>query len=136
MQVNHASEQKGSRERSSLATGSLARLEAEIEQFFATATREEIETLLKKSKFDYYNKIGTDILPPREAPENGALLALLTPDMDCYSAVIIARRYIEGGKAESAIALLRSEADKLRGHSPELYAFLANAAGEPHLGAH
>ncbi len=56
--------------RCALAACSLARLEAEIEQFFATATREEIETLLKKANFDHYNKIGTDILPPREAPEN------------------------------------------------------------------
>jgi len=53
-----------------LGTCSLARLEAEIEHLFATATHKEIETLLKKANFDHYNKIGTDILPPREAPEN------------------------------------------------------------------
>lgn len=56
-----------------VATGSLARLEAEIEHFFATATHEEIETLLKKADFDHYNKIGTDILSPRKAPENNKL---------------------------------------------------------------
>ena len=44
--------------------------ESEIERFFATASKEEIDAQLQKANFDYYNKIGTDILPPREAPDN------------------------------------------------------------------
>ncbi len=53
-----------------VATGSVASLEAQIEHYFRTATDEQIEALLKKANFDFYNRIGADVLPPREAPQN------------------------------------------------------------------
>lgn len=89
-------------------------LAQEIENFFKTASKEEIEELLKKSKFDEYNKIGAPIILPDD--ESNIRFGLcLQKDKPFVDAVLdtfdeqeeIRRREREAFKAE--IKKLREE---------------------------
>lgn len=49
---------------------------------------------------------------------------LAREDLSCYSVVIAARREVSAGHFDAAMAFLRTDADKVRMHSPELYALI------------
>lgn len=53
------------------------------------------------------------------------LLSQLTPELDIFSVVHLARRDLREGNLASAVARLRTDADKLRTMKPELVALLA-----------
>jgi hypothetical protein len=57
--------------------------------------------------------------PPSPASQLKKLLA--NPELDIYTAVILARRCLAKGDLRSAIAQLAVDADKLRGHDYTLY---------------
>ena len=52
------------------------------------------------------------------------LLSLLTPDLDIYTVVVMARRDLQADNFDSAISRLKVDADKLRMHSKPLYEFI------------
>lgn len=49
---------------------------------------------------------------------------LMREDLSIYSAIRMARKEVEAGYFDAAVACLRIDADKIRMHSKELYALL------------
>lgn len=46
------------------------------------------------------------------------------PDLDILTAVVMARRDLENGLVNSAVARLKVDLDKIRMHSTELYMYI------------
>lgn len=51
-------------------------------------------------------------------------LALITPDLEIYNAVRLAKKCFSAGNKNGGRAFLRADADKIRMHSEKLYALL------------
>jgi hypothetical protein len=91
-----------------------------VEQFYGAMLRKMLSDM-QLSRVDWCRG---QIWPEQARAQDLEILRreLAREDLEIYSAVHFARREIERDDPEAAIARLRVDADKIRMHSPELYA--------------